>query len=345
MKFKEYTLRMCRKEEYEKLVGFIREYWGRNHVFCRNKKIFELQHGQAVNGEYDFVVAVHNETQEFHAVLGFISSSTYDGGDHDEPNFVFGALWKVRDDICKNEIGKLGLGILYYLIRNYPKTDYITLGLSGFSRQIYDSLHFNSGKMIHYYIASKHIKDYIICENPVANSTSGYNDSFRITGIYELPCEWYTSYHPVKNAEYYKNRYVKHPFYHYSLYGIYKDEKLMTVWVTREISVNGHRCLRLIDMIGDVENRFEIEGQIQELLKEHNAEFIDCYNYGLDRRYFTYMGFNEVEGDTVIPNYYEPFEKQNVDIYFAYYSRYPVVIFKGDADQDRPNLLNDEIND
>ena len=93
-------------------------------------------------------------------------------------------------------------------------------------------------------------------------------------------------------------------------------------------------------MLGDINEELSIEGNIQNLLKEYSAEYIDCYNHGISKEYFYAMGFSEVTGDVVIPNYFEPFEKKNIDIYYASYSRFPTVIFKGDCDQDRPNLLN-----
>ena len=43
----------------------------------------------------------------------------------------------------------------------------------------------------------------------------------------------------------------------------------------------------------------------------------------------------------IVPFHYveafEPFLKENIDIYCAYYYKSPVIMFKGDADQDRPN--------
>ena len=189
MKLHDYTIRLCKREEYDKLVDFFRNYWSPNHVFCRNKEIFEFQHGRAEKGYYDFIIGIHNETQEIHAVLGFISSSTYDGTDPSKPKSVYGALWKVRDDIHNQEIGKLGLGVLYYLIKSFPNSDYITLGLSGFSQQIYSSLHFDFGKLAHYYIASKYCSSFEICENPRIDYNSESNMEFSLQTISQMPTD------------------------------------------------------------------------------------------------------------------------------------------------------------
>lgn len=340
MKLREYTIRLCRKEEYRKLVDFFVHYWSHKHIFCKNKEIFEFQHGTAENGTYNFVVAVHNETKEFHAVLGFISSSTYDGEDAEHPKAIYGALWKVRDDVQNKEIGKLGLGVLYYLLKSFPGSDYITLGLSGFSQQIYSSLHFDFGKLAHYYIASNAAERFEICEYPVIQEEAEVNAGYEIRAIQEIPNNWSTSYYPHKNSVYYKNRYACHPFYRYEFLGVFKAGELALIWVTRKITVGRSCCLRIVDMIGDFDSEFNIPGNVYQFMREQNVEYVDCYNHGIRKEYFSAMGFKEVSGDTVIPNYFEPFERRNIDICYASYAKHPVVVFRGDGDQDRPSILD-----
>ena len=92
-------------------------------------------------------------------------------------------------------------------------------------------------------------------------------------------------------------------------------------------------------MIGCLDEIENIEGNIHVFLNESGAEYLDCYNYGINKDVFLKIGFREITGNTVVPNYFEPFEKKNVDIHYASYTKDPVVIFKGDGDQDRPNLL------
>lgn len=338
MKLALYTIRLCRKDEYEALVFFFRKYWSENHVFCRNREIFEFQHGDAGDGEYDFIIAVHNETGEIHAVLGFISSSRYDEGNKEMPKFVSGALWKVRDDVSNKETGKLGLGVLYYLLKRYPNSAYITLGLSNFSREIYNALHFDFGVMEHYYIASKYMQKFYIAERPLTDWKDVSDDEYSIQYVDEIPDGFDTFYYPEKNVAYITNRYINHPFYQYKLIGIYQKGKLVTIWVIRETAVDGNKCIRIVDIIGNMEGICDITGNVQEWLKSCGAEYVDCYNHGIDKDIFLKIGFRQVEGDTVIPNYFEPFERKNVDIHYAAYAQHPVVIFKGDCDQDRPNL-------
>ena len=226
-----------------------------------------------------------------------------------------------------------------YLLKRYHDSDYITLGLSKDSQAIYEALHFNFGKMNHYYIASKYVNEFVIAQDPVINHDSTINYRFEVMFIDDIPDDFDPYYHPTKNKTYIENRYLNHPFYKYKLLGIYENNELKAVLVTRKCDALNSSCLRIIDIVGNLETIDNIEGNIEELLKENGAEYIDCYNCGINKEVFLKIGFKEVTGNTVIPNYFEPFEKRNVDIHYATYAHRPVVVSKGDGDQDRPNLL------
>ena len=72
-----------------------------------------------------------------------------------------------------------------------------------------------------------------------------------------------------------------------------------------------------------------------------NSEYIDCLNYGINDDVFKKIGFNKVDiNNQTVPIYFEPFERKNVEIKFSYISNYnDFLIFKGDGDQDRPNII------
>ncbi|MDE6025350.1 MAG: hypothetical protein K2G45_07850 [Lachnospiraceae bacterium] len=337
MKLNLYEIRLLKREEYDKMVDFIRCHWSEKHIFCKHREIFEFQHGQAEQGNYDFVIAVHKESSEIHAVLGYITSSLYDKS-HGDPQAIYGALWKVRDDVKNKEIGKLGLGVLYYLIKMYPHSAYITLGLSQDSQHIYNALHFGFGVMNHYYIANPSIKDYVIAANPISEPNMMLREDVVLERLNEIP-EIKNTFFPNKNSEYIRNRYINHPIYKYELLGVFVGTTLRCIWVVRKITVQGSNCFRLVDMMGSMDGMERICGNVQQFLKECNAEYIDCYNYGIEKEKFLVAGFHMVDGETIIPNYFEPFARQNIDIHYAFNGGKPVVIFKADADQDRPNIV------
>lgn len=338
MKLELYEIRCCRHDEYEKLVDFLREHWSENHIFCKSKKIFEFQHGTARDGKYDFLIAVNKETEEIHAVLGYISSSLYDLTDKENPKAIYGAIWKVRDDIENVEIKKLGLAILYHLIKMFPNSTYITLGLSSYSQTIYNAMHYDFGLMNHYYVANSEKKNPIIISDPIILNQYPARDDFVIKYIDDAQ-EIDNVYEPNKNPEYVRNRYLRHPMYSYKLLGIYENDCLLCEWVTRKIAVGGNSCIRIVDMIGDLSKVGNISKQLQEYMHNEDCEYVDCYNHGIEDEVFTDVGFIKKSGSTIVPNYFEPFEKRNVDIHYATNGRGNIVIFKADADQDRPNML------
>lgn len=338
MRLNLYEIRYCKKDEYDKLIDFLSKYWKGDHIFCKSKEIFEFQHGKAENGYYDFVVAVHKETQEFHAVLGFIRSSRYDGRVFDNPQAVYGALWKVRDDVHNSEIGKLGLGVLYYLIKSFPHAAYVTLGLSKYSQAIYQALHFEFAAMKHYYIPNINQKQNKIIQNPEYRENVRINENISLRKLQE-PQDLDNSFFPDKTPEYIRNRYLRHPVYKYELLGIYREDRIVCEWITRKICVGHANGIRIVDMVGTLEKIGDIYQNVNAYLQEEKAEYIDCYNYGLPSEQFYHMGFVEKKVDTVVPNYFEPFERRNVDIYCAINGKQDIIVFKGDGDQDRPNVL------
>lgn len=73
------------------------------------------------------------------------------------------------------------------------------------------------------------------------------------------------------------------------------------------------------------------------------AEYVDFYNIGIKEISSTTSGFikRDSTSEVIIPNYFEPFEKKNIDLGYAYKcdNNFNFCIFKGDSDQDRPNLI------
>ncbi|MDE6748858.1 MAG: hypothetical protein K2K21_07340, partial [Lachnospiraceae bacterium] len=75
------------------------------------------------------------------------------------------------------------------------------------------------------------------------------------------------------------------------------------------------------------------------ILEELGYEYIDFYCYGISDDIMRQSGFIKRESDDVniIPNYFEPFEARNVDIYFVSNVLDKLHLYRGDGDQDRPS--------
>ena len=62
--------------------------------------------------------------------------------------------------------------------------------------------------------------------------------------------ESYKNSIPYKDKNYISKRYFQHPIYKYKLYGIGRED-VKTVLVLREISCNGGKVARIVDVLGD----------------------------------------------------------------------------------------------
>ena len=73
-------------------------------------------------------------------------------------------------------------------------------------------------------------------------------------------------------------------------------------------------------------------------MEQSNYEYIDCLCDGIDDLVFNQIGFvkKNHDGRTIIPTYFEPFVLKNIKTHFEK-SNCSQIIFKGDADADRPN--------
>ena len=69
-------------------------------------------------------------------------------------------------------------------------------------------------------------------------------------------------------------------------------------------------------------------------------EFIDFYCYGIAHQYLKKAGFSLLsqEDGNIIPNYFEPFERENVKIRIVVAHWPSFHLSRGDGDQDRPSI-------
>ena len=113
------------------------------------------------------------------------------------------------------------------------------------------------------------------------------------------------------------------------------------VFIVRKINIIDSSCLRIVDIIGNIKCNINLNKSLQSLLSQHSCEYIDCLNSGIKEKYFNKLGFSLKNNRTVIPEYFEPFVRKNIDIYIAYKPKLKdFVVYKGDGDQDRPNKIS-----
>lgn len=339
----DYILKKCSVEEYPKLIEFIDKYWKKDHIFVKSKEIFDFQHFNKDCNEYEFALGINPETNEIDGVCGIIPLSIYDSG-LSVYNETWGGIWKTRNDVKNDGIGLLGLELFEFFDK------YSSHGGFGMSKIAYRFFKRKGYKMCtlnQYYILNDEIKTFEIAQVPtVATNSNKYGgNNCHIKQIVDIEKIDFSTinncYRPRKSLTYLINRFLKHPIYKYMFYGLFENRKLLNIFVIRKCYVNKSNVLRIVDVIGNLENTPCLRNEFQNILKNHGSEYIDLMNFGIPKEVFANIGFEKLDpaGDLIIPNYFEPFERRNVVLEGAYRSPYPYTFFKADADQDRPNLL------
>lgn len=334
------------EKDYQKIIDFLVNCWSPNHIFVKSKALLDFQHFDKNKRVYNFVVAENLITGDFDALSGNIPTSIFDHALEEEGD-VWGAIWKRRDNIDNPEGKQLGLELFEYGINLPFLKSSGGISLSKDAIKFYKILRWKMGYMHQYYILNNKCRSFIIADNV---TDVNYNDpsvkkepgwKLRSIKLDNPDCQEINAfYRPKKSLTYMVNRFQKHPIYRYDFWGVYKDDKIKTLLVSRDCKANGSKVLRFVDALGELCGY--IYPSIEQILQEGKYEYADFLNYGVDGEVFREMGFNELDFDNdelILPNYFEPFEKRNVKMALAYEAKFPYVAFKGDADQDRPNLL------
>lgn len=344
---KQYDIKYVPYGEVDKLQTFIEKHWKTSHALVRSTELLDFQHLDKHNNRYNFVVASNKITKDYDALLGFIPSSQYDKNLEENGDY-WGAIWKVRTDVSNEEKSFIGIEVFDYLLNKIGLKSIAAIGISSIAKKIYAIKDWQIGFLHHYYIINDRLDKFFIAKNVNKINRSCEVSESVISTSYSV--KWLDSdlngikieskYRPYKTVDYFLNRYSKHPFYKYRFLGVYENNKLISIWATRTIFIEVSKVIRVVDVLGELKGN--INQQLMQLIYDEEAEYIDFLNYGVDKLVFKQMGFNELsfDEDLIIPNYFEPFEQKNIKIELAYKADFNYVVFKGDSDQDRPNIIN-----
>ncbi len=332
-----HEIRFCREEETDKIKEFINGNWKAGHILGSNTTLLDWQHLDRVNKKYNFIVADNRATGAFDAILGYVATSHFDPLLLREKD-VWLTTW--MNDRNKSHKPGLGRELLAYLEQELAPHSIGLIATSKASLAVCKALKYKTGTLAHYYFLRTDILDFKIAITDKAvqsdrenNATVLLKELKDLKEADEVRCD----FRPKKSIEYLSRRFCNHPVYKYRFYGLYLKDKPSAIFVVRKVSANGGSCLRIVDIFGRIHEGY-LGAEFEKLLAEECAEYIDCLNYGIDENIFSSMGFLKKTGLTIIPNYFEPFERRNVDIEFAYRAEYKnYIIFKADSDQDRPN--------
>lgn len=322
--------------DYPTIRDFLQREWDPNHVFVKNPSLFMWQHLESDTGYLNFLVLEVGD--KIQSLLGYVPFRKWSKSV--SRNCVFLAIWKTAETCTVP-----GAGIhLLKQIPNITGADFVgAIGISSIALPIYKRLGYETGLMDHFVIFNSKPAQGLIQRAPNLEIARGKTQLRRISFYLDAPLldEVCASNNSSKNAEYLLARYGQHPKYSYELQ-LLELEDAKVVLVTRCIQVQESFVCRIVDAVGDFSVIEKSAGALRKLVEEQGFEYIDIYSFGLDKEGMVAGGFfsRTPESSVVIPNHFEPLVMKNTELAFAWKnlrSNEPIVFFRGDSDQDRPN--------
>lgn len=350
-------IRQALRTDLNALLTFLKDHWRSDHVFVKKPELLIWQHQDPDNEEViTFLLAlqqeVGNSPGRIIAVLGYIPFRRF--APRENWTGLSLAIWKVRDDV---RVPGLGLRLLKWLDKMLEPEFIFAIGISEEVVPLYELLKYQAGSLHqsalflsaptgthiaanteeHMFGLAKDVGDISLLKINANN----INNHF-CSEIDELGKIAY----PHKSWDYLSNRFLQHPIYMYFLIGIQFKKQLKGLLILRKhsIEINGNivSILRAVDYLGSSELLAKCGGSLQRLLTEERCEYIDIMHLGLDEEDLERAGFvsQNKNPSLILPNYFEPFERRNVEIKLAYKSRFDrnIRLMRADSDQDRPNM-------
>lgn len=322
-------------EDIPRIMEYIDKNWKKNHILSQDKKFFEWQY--MGKDRCNFIIAEDKLDKKIYGINGFI---TYNSSINPD---IAGSIFKV----IKSGNPILGLEMSEFLCKTVNHRYVCAPGLSEKAVKIERLSKNRVEKLKHYYILADKLEYNIAiinnkyikktnCERNLLREFSDYKEIDKILSEEKLK---YTV--PFKDKKYLKHRYFEHPIYKYKYFAIDNGfEMSKSVFIGREVEYNGAKILKLVDFLGDDNDINDLSYSFENLIEKNKYEFIDFYCYGIDEKILKNAGFilRDENDKNIIPNYFEPFVQDNIEIYFTANTFENLHMYRADGDQDRPSF-------
>lgn len=335
------VIRLAQPQDADAIIEFLRDHWIiKNHVFTRRRDLFDNCH--MVGGRLTYLLAEGVDTGNVLGILGY----SFNNCNFDNPD-----ISAVIFQTLKTRNTSLGIDMILKLQELTNSRVLFCPGIIKKTKGIYDFLGYETGTLKHYYKLGKVADTYRIAHIEHMPKPDPYPDKqFTIT---ELPTfekvqaafdfERFSDVVPYRDAWSVEQRYFKNIGYDYSVYGLFDGDDCHALLVGRQIECNGAKMFKVVDYIGDDQAIAHAGQALDELIAANGYEYLDFYEVGIKDGYMQAAGFalRDRKDANIVPNYFEPYELRNVDIY--YYTTEPGVthIYRSDSGQDRPNFIEE----
>lgn len=339
-----YEIRLANVSEINQIMNFIEEHWKKGHILSVDRKLFEYEFVD--NETVHIIIAIDKETRAIEALAGFLKCShTSDPEKLD----VWGSLWKVNDS--HQNMTFLGVELIRRLTDILHCRNHLGIGINPKTTMIIRKTVFHEtvSKMKHYYRLNPDILEYKIAVVNHRNILSHVNSLLETKAVEFFSVEAIRQRFdieklnciPYKDFWYLEKRFFRHPYYVYRVLGLERiNGEIEALMVMRIVKKFDHKVLRIVDYIGNQTLFGGLGNLFSKLLCEMQLEYVDFYTLGFDEQSILNAGFQLKDNSDVniIPNYFEPFVQENVDIWVRYKTD-KVLFCKADGDQDRPNTF------
>ncbi len=341
-----YDIRFCGPGDWPALREFLREHWSASHPYVTNPAFERWQQFDPAMGRHNYALAEHRGSGAIHGMQAFLSPSHFD------PAIGVCDLWPGLWCAAPDAAPGLGSEITRFLVRELRARSVGSLGLSHNTQTILPRLGYTMGVMDRHVLLNPDIADFRLVGEAGRQPRPPAESSIPPGEMRELGPEEVESYAaasidfhaavPLKSPVYLRNRYARHPHYRYRFHAVRSPESGAGLIVTRTAEADGARAIRVISFCGDEHAWTGAGAGLRRLVREENAEFLDVLSCGVDTACLRQAGLfpHHATDPLVLPHYFEPLERRSKDLAFGFIAppgaNYRM--FKGDSDQDRPNL-------
>jgi len=316
--------RLARPGEDAAIIDFVNANFDMRLPLLNRAELYDYYYAGA-NGAPRFALAIDAATGDYLSAAGFIPANRA-GTD------LWVSVW-----VAKKGANGAGLSLMDALPRLTGAALIACNNIRPKTRAFYEFLGWHTGRLRHYYRVAA--KDTFQLAKPLSATPRPVNRDLALHRVTELAPPK-TPHTPRKDRWYLERRYLRYPHFTYDVWAAGENDALLVTRTVPAKDTGSVPVVRLVDYIGPDELLPRLGGALDQILRDTGAEYIDCYNDGIDPALWHAAGFEErLPGDgAVIPNYLAPPLLENTEYY--YFTNRPdgFVIFKADGDQDRPNL-------
>ncbi|MDB4042703.1 hypothetical protein N9507_00560 [Gammaproteobacteria bacterium] len=317
-------------------MNFISLYWDKNHILAHDELLFNFQYLQ--NRELNFVLAL-DLNNKIVGILGFIGYAP--GMERQDISL---ALWKVIPNLSDPY---LGVKLIHFLDEQTVVRNINCVGISKETIGIYKYLGFQTGELDHYAAFNNKCKNFEISIPPLSIKPIEHNQILKFKSVDAIhpilsklhSLEVYKHKDYFKSIDFLRVKYESHPYFDYIFHEVYFQDIAKGLIVSRSVEHNGGKALRIIEVIAEDKDITKIINNFSQILSGSEYEYIDVYASGIDSIEMKAGNFEFIDNtsEMIVPDYFDPYQKKNTEIFFMASTQEKVFLFKGDGDQDRPS--------